>query len=111
MKSNADTCHKLFKKTGLVTDIGNHNLKGKPLGFPYVSKGIYHVFHQYVIRTHERDRLREFLNQNGIGCGIYYPIHYTPSNPAIRDWVTRKDALKRLKGQPERSWLYPSIQS
>lgn len=73
MKSNADTCHKLFKKTGLVTDIGNHNLKGKPLGFPYVSKGIYHVFHQYVIRTHERDRLREFLNQNGIGCGIYYP--------------------------------------
>jgi len=76
----ADTYNKLFKETGLVTDIGNHDLEGKPLMLPYVKDGNYHVFHQYVICTRERDKLKEFLKQNGIGCGVYYPlpIHLQP---------------------------------
>lgn len=33
-----------------------------------------HVFHLYVIRTRERDELREHLSKNGISTGIHYPI-------------------------------------
>jgi dTDP-4-amino-4,6-dideoxygalactose transaminase len=32
-----------------------------------------HVFHLYVIRTKKRDRLKKFLADNGIFCGIHYP--------------------------------------
>jgi len=33
-----------------------------------------HIFHQYVIRVPERDRLKEFLTEGGIGTDIYYPV-------------------------------------
>jgi dTDP-4-amino-4,6-dideoxygalactose transaminase len=33
-----------------------------------------HIFHQYVIRIAERDRLRKFLTDEGIGTDIYYPL-------------------------------------
>jgi dTDP-4-amino-4,6-dideoxygalactose transaminase len=33
-----------------------------------------HIFHQYVIRAPERDRLKRFLMENGIGTDIYYPL-------------------------------------
>ncbi len=32
-----------------------------------------HIFHQYIIRTSERDPLRQFLLEEGIGTDIYYP--------------------------------------
>jgi len=38
------------------------------------------VFHMFVIKTENRDKLIEFLNSNGIGTGIHYliPIHLQP---------------------------------
>ena len=35
-----------------------------------------HVFHQYTLRVpkEKRDKLVEHLNQNGVPCGVYYPI-------------------------------------
>jgi dTDP-3-amino-3,4,6-trideoxy-alpha-D-glucose transaminase len=33
-----------------------------------------HVFHQYVIRTGERDRLRAHLRACGIATGVHYPV-------------------------------------
>ncbi|HPE70323.1 MAG TPA: DegT/DnrJ/EryC1/StrS family aminotransferase, partial [Thermotogota bacterium] len=43
--------------------------------FPEVFPGNRHVFHQYVVRfkTRNRDQVREFLTQKGIGTSIYYP--------------------------------------
>jgi dTDP-4-amino-4,6-dideoxygalactose transaminase len=32
------------------------------------------VYHQYVIETCERDALRRFLETQGVGTGIYYPL-------------------------------------
>ncbi|MCX2680920.1 DegT/DnrJ/EryC1/StrS family aminotransferase [Galbibacter sp. EGI 63066] len=36
----------------------------------------HHVFHQYTLRitNGKRDELVQFLNENGIPCGVYYPI-------------------------------------
>ena len=36
--------------------------------------GAYHIYHQYVIRVRDRDKLRTFLGERGIGSEIYYPI-------------------------------------
>jgi len=33
-----------------------------------------HTFHQYVIFVKDRDRLQEYLKENGIGTNIYYPL-------------------------------------
>lgn len=33
-----------------------------------------HVFHQYVIRTPQRDNLKAYLSQNGVGTLIHYPV-------------------------------------
>ncbi len=36
--------------------------------------GAHHIYHQYVIRVQDRDKLRAFLSERGIGAEIYYPI-------------------------------------
>lgn len=39
------------------------------------------VHHLYVVRTRDRDALREHLNQRGVGTGIHYPVplHLQPA--------------------------------
>jgi dTDP-4-amino-4,6-dideoxygalactose transaminase len=43
---------------------------------PYRSHGLtnHHIYHQYVIRTSQRDALREYLTHKEIGTAIYYPL-------------------------------------
>ena len=43
---------------------------------PYVSPEVQHVFHQYTVSVKDgkRNDLMEYLNQEGIGTGIHYPI-------------------------------------
>jgi dTDP-4-amino-4,6-dideoxygalactose transaminase len=41
---------------------------------PAVSSGAAHVYHQYVVRHAERDRLRQCLKQRGVGTNIHYPV-------------------------------------
>lgn len=43
---------------------------------PFRSRGLtnHHIYHQYVIRTAQRDALREHLTRKEIGTAIYYPL-------------------------------------
>jgi dTDP-4-amino-4,6-dideoxygalactose transaminase len=45
-----------------------------PLRVPYVPDGFEHVFHLYVIKSLDREKLKDFLNQRKIGNGVYYPV-------------------------------------
>ncbi|SRR5713226_2724277 len=45
-----------------------------PLKVPPAFSDRASVYHQYVIETTERDHLRKFLADKGIGTGIYYPL-------------------------------------
>jgi len=41
---------------------------------PLELQGVKHVYHLYVIRAKDRDKLQIFLKENGIGTGLHYPI-------------------------------------
>lgn len=49
-------------------------IKNDLIRIPEVAEGATCVWHQYVIRCEERDRLLEYLNGKGIGTIIHYPI-------------------------------------
>lgn len=57
-----------------------HGLDGC-IRLPAVAEGRTHVFNQFVIRSRDRDRLREHLSNCGIPTEIYYPspLHLQPA--------------------------------
>ena len=48
-------------------------LTGLPLALPQAVKSD-HVYHLYVIRCEQRDRLRNFLRERGVETGLHYPV-------------------------------------
>lgn len=64
-QSNAARYDRLFRESGLS---GNG-----PVETPRVVTDR-HIFNQYVIRVAERDRLKSFLSDRGVGTEIYYPV-------------------------------------
>jgi dTDP-4-amino-4,6-dideoxygalactose transaminase len=64
-----------------LADAYDRGLAGSDLGLPWRRPGASHVFHQYVIRSPARDRLRAALAARGIGTNIHYPVpvHLQPA--------------------------------
>ncbi len=52
----------------------NKKMKDLPVILPPIEDDSSHIFHQYVIRVEERDRLQNFLKEKGIVTGVYYPV-------------------------------------
>jgi dTDP-4-amino-4,6-dideoxygalactose transaminase len=50
------------------------NIRNERIVLPKVNAEEGHVFHQFVVRTAERDRLRAHLDSFGVGTMIHYPI-------------------------------------
>lgn len=59
-------------------------LRGTGLGLPPVMPGVEPVWHLYIVRTPEREALRQYLGEQGIATGIHYPIPIH-LQPAYRD--------------------------
>ncbi len=71
---NAVRYHRLFQEAGLAPDpvqLPEHPYADEP---DAVGKDHRHIFNQYVITVPRRDELRAHLQQQGIGCEIYYPV-------------------------------------
>jgi dTDP-4-amino-4,6-dideoxygalactose transaminase len=49
-------------------------LPGLPLELPEILQNGAHVYHQFVVRTAERDRVRAELAEAGVQTGVHYPI-------------------------------------
>lgn len=71
-------------------------IQNEKLILPKVRPGVTHVWHQYVIRTEQRDELAAFLDANGIGTIIHYPVppHLAEAYAYLG---YRKGALKRTE--------------
>jgi dTDP-4-amino-4,6-dideoxygalactose transaminase len=52
----------------------NEALANLPIILPYRAPHNFHAYHLYVIRSSQRDSLKEALFENGIDTGIHYPV-------------------------------------
>jgi dTDP-4-amino-4,6-dideoxygalactose transaminase len=65
-RKNARLYGELFKQSGL--------LESGAVSLPHEPYWSHHVYNQFVIRCKERDDLRSYLSDRGIGTEIYYPL-------------------------------------
>jgi dTDP-4-amino-4,6-dideoxygalactose transaminase len=63
-RENAARYRQLFSEAGL----DDHAI------LPVEPAGRRHTYNQFVIRVADRDRLRQHLDDRGIGCEVYYPV-------------------------------------
>jgi len=70
-RERAHLYDRLLAGAGL-TKIGAQS--AAPVTLLKTSPHAHHIYHQYVIRVRERDKLREFLKEHGVGSEIYYPV-------------------------------------
>ena len=81
-RKNAGLYSKLFIEKGLSEDNGKISFDEKnKILLPkavYKNSGVknYHIYNQYIIRTENRNELKEFLTKNEIGNEIYYPLPF-----------------------------------
>ena len=74
-QSNATFYRNEFEDIGLVIDF--NELGDKPgVTLPTELSDRRHIYNQFIIRCTQRDELRVFLQANGIGCEIYYPVPF-----------------------------------
>jgi dTDP-4-amino-4,6-dideoxygalactose transaminase len=69
-QKHADLYRDLFRQAGLVGTVGLPEVVDPTPGVRS------HIYNQFVIRTPNRDALREFLTAQGIGTEIYYPVPF-----------------------------------
>jgi len=72
----ADRYDELLQRAGLTGKRGASVTvsKSAPIQLPATDERAHHIFHQYVVRAHRRDELREFLSERQIGSEVYYPV-------------------------------------
>lgn len=61
----------------------SEKLKDLPVILPKVVGDVRHAFYMYTIRTPQRDALKEYLEEHGIGSQVMYPLE-VPYQPAYR---------------------------
>jgi dTDP-4-amino-4,6-dideoxygalactose transaminase len=65
-RANADRYRRLF------SDV----LSSDDLVLPCEPDGLFHIYNQFVVRLRQRDRIRAYLTEHGIGTEIYYPVPF-----------------------------------
>ncbi|MBM7783830.1 DegT/DnrJ/EryC1/StrS family aminotransferase [Tenggerimyces flavus] len=81
------------------------NLRGVTI--PKVASQAEHVYHQYTVRTDDRDAMVAKLTEAGIGTGVYYPIpnHELPSFGLTLDLPETAKACREVFSLP----VHPSL--
>lgn len=92
-----------------LAGIYNRELQHTHLVLPTLRSNASHVYHQYVIRSTQRDRLKQFLEANGVNPLIHYPvpIHRQPAYAAhsTRTLPNTELALAEILSLP----MYPEL--
>ena len=60
-------------------------LRGLDLTLPTCGARSTHVYHQYVVRSRDRDGLRRYLDENGVITLVHYPVpvHHQPAYEGV----------------------------
>ncbi len=57
-------------------DLFGNLFAGGPIVLPVEPPDKLHIYNQFVVRVRDRDRVRAFLADQGIGTAIYYPVPF-----------------------------------
>jgi dTDP-4-amino-4,6-dideoxygalactose transaminase len=57
-----------------LANMYNEKLAELPVVTPKLLEGAEHVYHLYVVRVKDRERILQHLWDNGVGAGMHYPI-------------------------------------
>ena len=63
-RRNAERYERLFTQAQLLDRVL----------LPVTKPGNFHVYNQYTVRVRQRDELRNFLKERGVGSEVYYPL-------------------------------------
>jgi dTDP-4-amino-4,6-dideoxygalactose transaminase len=86
-------------------------LEDTPLILPTEAPWAHHVYHLYVVRSKERDGLRQYLSDNGVSTLIHYPtpIHlqgaYSSLGYKEGSFTKAEQAAKEIISLP----MYPTL--
>jgi dTDP-4-amino-4,6-dideoxygalactose transaminase len=74
-------------------------------------KGAKHVYYMYVIRMQHRDELMKYLKQQGIECGIHYPIplHLQPAYASLGGRKGQFPVSEQIASEIVSIPLYPEL--
>jgi dTDP-3-amino-3,4,6-trideoxy-alpha-D-glucose transaminase len=89
-----------------------HGLRGTSVGLPLPAcDGADHVYHLFVVRSDDRDDLRDHLAREGVSTAIHYPvpIHRTGAYADLRLGDGSLPAAERLAGQICTLPLFPGM--
>jgi perosamine synthetase len=69
---------------------------------PHVAPERVHVYHQYTVRTAERDSVQERLTRHGVESGVYYPVpvHRLPAYDVKADLPETERAAREVLSLP-----------
>lgn len=70
-RQNALSYDKLFGQTDLIK---NEYIEPPRAAYKDSGDPNYHIYHQYTIRARSRDKLQAYLQEQGIGTAVYYPM-------------------------------------
>lgn len=76
--------HEITKRCD-IADYYLHHIKNPKITLPTLRAADNHVWHLFVIRTHNRDEFQKYLNDNGIQTLIHYPIP-PHKQQAYKEW-------------------------
>ena len=73
--------------------------------------GCDHVYHQFVVRTPERDRLKELLEREGVATAIHYPIpiHRSPAYDGLASTEDVAPVATRLADEILSLPMFPGL--
>jgi len=100
------------KERQKIAEIYNKELAGVgDIVTPYVQPNVSHVYHLYVVRTKYRDKLMEFLKNNGIGCAIQYavPLNLQPAYKRKYEKVSELKTVKKVANEVLSLPIYPGL--
>jgi dTDP-4-amino-4,6-dideoxygalactose transaminase len=100
------------KERQKIAEIYNKELAGVgDIVTPYVQPNVSHVYHLYVVRTKYRDKLMEFLKNNGIGCAIQYavPLNLQPAYKGKYEKVSELKTVKKVANEVLSLPIYPGL--
>jgi dTDP-4-amino-4,6-dideoxygalactose transaminase len=86
-------------------------LAGAPLALPVETDGVESVYHLFVVRLPDRDRVLARLKQAGIGAGVHYPIplHRQPAYADLGYAEGRLPHAERAAREVLSLPIYPEI--